>query len=337
MKKGIVIFFFTTMITGFTVINDYLINPKEIQTAIEKSLPILQSSSHTFLINAGGCHSCHGQGIGGVVFSLAKHKGFVIQDTILNELLDSVHNNWTQRKHYLAQNDDPAAIIIGGGYDLWSFAANNIPTDKTKELLAKNMLQRQLKNGSWVAPNARPPIEYYSFSATAMAIKGIQVYLPPVFKNEVTKRVSMAKEWMMKTLPVANEEKIFQLLGLTWVNADATILKQQAKKLISAQHADGGWSQLDSLSSDAYATGQSLYALYQSGQLSTDDPVYQKGISFLLRTQYADGSWNVQTRSYPSVDYVYSGFPHKENQFISAAGTAWATMALLLASKKNEN
>lgn len=333
MRKWLVIAGIILTVAGFTAVTAYHTDPEEIKTAINKSLPLLQSSSHTFLINAGGCHSCHGQGLGGIAFSLAKEKGFAIQDSILKEALDSIHINWTQHKHYLAQNDDPAAIIISGGYDLWAFTANHIAPDKTSELLAKNMMQRQLKDGSWVAPNARPPIEYYSFSATALTVKGIQAYLPAIFSTEVQQHVTKAKEWMMNTTPVANEEKIFQLLGLAWAHGDAIFIQQQAKKLIAAQHADGGWGQLDSLPSDAYATGQSLYALHQSGQLGTDAPVYQKGITFLLQTQEQDGSWNVQTRSFPSVEYVYSGFPHGDNQFISAAGTNWATMALLLATK----
>jgi N-acyl-D-amino-acid deacylase len=333
MKKWFVIAVITILIAGFTKLTTHHNDPEQIKNAINKSLPLLQSSSHTFLLNAGGCHSCHGQGIGGVAFSLAKEKGFVIQDTILQEVLDSVNGNWTQRKHYFAQNEDPAAIIISGGYDLWTFAANHTPANKTLGLLAKNMMQRQLKNGSWVAPNARPPIEYYAFSATAMTVKGIQAYLPTIFKNEAAQRITSAKNWMMNTKPIANEEKIFQLLGLHWCNGDKNFMKQQAAKLIAAQHTDGGWSQLDSLPSDAYATGQSLYALYQAGLLSIDAPAYQKGIVFLLNTQLPDGSWQVQTRSFPSVDYVYSGFPHGDNQFISAAGSTWATMALLLATK----
>jgi hypothetical protein len=333
MKKWLVIFSIAITVVSFTTITGHHTDPEEIKTAINKSLPLLQSSSHTFLINAGGCHSCHGQGLGGIAFSLAKEKGFSIRDSILKEALDSININWTQRKHYFAQNDDPAAIIIGGGYDLWAFAANHTPSNKTLEMLAKNMMQRQLRNGSWVAPNARPPIEYYSFSATAMTVKGIQIYLPAIFKDEVRQSVARATTWMMNTTPVANEEKIFQLLGLTWAHADPAFIKQQAKKLIVAQHADGGWAQLNSLASDAYATGQSLYALHQSGQLAVDAQAYQKGIAFLLRTQEPDGSWNVPTRSFPSVEYVDSGFPHGDNQFISAAGTNWATMALLLASK----
>ena len=333
MKKGFIIIGMAIIIAAFTTLTNYKVDPAEVKAAITKSLPLLQSSSHTFLVNAGGCHSCHGQGIGAVTFSLAKEKGYAIQDTILKEALDSMHHDLIQRKDYLMQNTDPVAIVISGGYDLWAFAANNITPNKKNEQLARNILQRQLKNGSWVSPNSRPPLEYYSFSATAMAVKGIQAYLPAIFQQELQQKLAAARAWMMKTKPIANEEKIFQLLGLTWAHGDAAFIKQQAQQLIAAQHSDGGWSQLATLPADAYATGQALYALNISGQLPTDAPVYQKGIAYLLRTQQPDGTWNVQTRSFPSVPYVDSGFPHGDNQFISAAGSNWATMALLLASK----
>lgn len=334
MRKWLILSGIAFVIAGFTTVSVKHNDPEEIKSAINKSLPLLQSSSYTFLVNAGGCHSCHGQGLGGIAFALAKEKGFTVQDSILKQALDSININWTQRMHYLSQNGDPAAIVLGGGYDLWAFASNHVTPNKTSELLAKNIIQRQRKEGNWITPNARPPLEYYSFTATALAVKGIQAYLPAIFNNEVQQQhLTKAEKWMMNTKAVTNEEKIFQLLGLTWVHADKLFIQEQAKKLLATQHADGGWPQLEQLSSDAYATGQSLYALYQSGQLPVDAPAYQNGIAFLLRTQQVDGSWEVQTRSFPSVPYVDSGFPHGDNQFISAAGTNWATMALLLASK----
>jgi N-acyl-D-amino-acid deacylase len=330
MKKYLATAGIIFIITGFTVVIHDKNDPEKIKRAINKGLPLLQSSSHTFLVNAGGCHSCHGQGLGAVAFSLAQEKGFVIQDTILKEALDSIQNDWTQRRYYLSQNQDPVAIVMAGGYDLWAMSASHQPSDKTKELLAKNILQRQRKNGSWASPNERPPLEYYSFSATALSIQGITTYLPAVFKIEVDERLARARKWLMITPAIANEEKVFQLLGLTWANADKKFIQQQAKKLLAAQHADGGWSQLDALPTDAYATGQSLYALYRCGQLATGAPAYQKGIAYLLQNQQPDGSWKIVTRSYPSVPYVNSGFPHDTNQFISAAGSNWAVMALLV-------
>jgi hypothetical protein len=65
--------------------------------------------------------------------------------------------------------------------------------------------------------------------------------------------------------------------------------------------------------------------------LSTDDPVYRRGVGFLLKTQLADGSWLVHSRSKPFQTYFESGFPHGKDQFISMAASAWATTALALA------
>jgi hypothetical protein len=50
----------------------------------------------------------------------------------------------------------------------------------------------------------------------------------------------------------------------------------------------------------------------------------------LLRTQFTDGSWLVRTRAFPFQPLKDSGFPHGRNQWISAAGTSWAAMALSL-------
>jgi hypothetical protein len=52
---------------------------------------------------------------------------------------------------------------------------------------------------------------------------------------------------------------------------------------------------------------------------------------FCYETQLADGSWLVRSRSFPFQPLKDSGFPHGKDQWISAAGTSWAAMALSLA------
>jgi hypothetical protein len=51
-------------------------------------------------------------------------------------------------------------------------------------------------------------------------------------------------------------------------------------------------------------------------------------VQFLLNSQLADGSWYVKTRTFPVQPYFDSDFPHEKDQFISAAATNWAVMAL---------
>jgi squalene cyclase len=98
------------------------------------------------------------------------------------------------------------------------------------------------------------------------------------------------------------------------------------------QRPDGGWNQLPGMPSDAYATGQALFALATAAKMSPTEPAFQKGIDYLLKTQAADGTWHVQTRSIWLQPYFESGFPYGRDQFISTAGTAWAAMALATAA-----
>ncbi|MCC6390789.1 MAG: hypothetical protein IT167_09305 [Bryobacterales bacterium] len=121
-----------------------------------------------------------------------------------------------------------------------------------------------------------------------------------------------------------------RLLGLGWAGGNAAAVREAAGQLASTQRPDGGWGQLDSLSSDAYATGQALYALHLAGRLSKE--TLEKGARFLLDTQLADGTWHVRSRAYPiQTKYFETGFPHGRDQWISAAGTSWAVIGLSLA------
>ena len=108
---------------------------------------------------------------------------------------------------------------------------------------------------------------------------------------------------------------------------------RDARALIADQRPDGGWAQLPTLESDAYATGQALVALHDAGGVPTTDPAYQRGVAFLLRTQHADGTWHVASRALAIQPLFDIGFPHGGDSWISAAGTNWATTALALAAQ----
>ena len=69
-------------------------------------------------------------------------------------------------------------------------------------------------------------------------------------------------------------------------------------------------------------------ALHEAG-INVRSPVYSSGVSYLLRNQYADGSWLARSRAYPVQLYAETGFPFGRHQWISAAGTSWASLALV--------
>lgn len=135
--------------------------------------------------------------------------------------------------------------------------------------------------------------------------------------------------------PSRNEDRVKLLLGLMWSGAKAEELRAGASQLLADQRPDGGWAQRAGFSSDAYATGQSLYTLHQAAGIASKDPAFLRGVSFLRRTQLEDGSWHVRSRSLKFQPYFESGFPHGHDQWISSAASAWAAMALTLAAEES--
>jgi len=147
-------------------------------------------------------------------------------------------------------------------------------------------------------------------------------------REQISRRRDAAREWLVKTPAKDTEDRVFRLLGLKEAGAPEKEVAAAAFELLQAQRADGGWSQLDKGESDAYATGSALFALHHRGGLKPDSPAFKAGVAFLLKTQQADGTWKVKTRSKPFQPYYESGFPHEKDQFISAAATGWAIAAL---------
>jgi len=117
------------------------------------------------------------------------------------------------------------------------------------------------------------------------------------------------------------------LMGLVWTDASRSQVQAATADVRAQQQADGGWSQFARTEPDAYATGLSLYALHVAG-VPVTDAAYRKGVAFLLGTQYQDGTWLVKTHSFPVQRYFESGFPFGRHQWISTAGTSWASLAI---------
>ena len=116
-------------------------------------------------------------------------------------------------------------------------------------------------------------------------------------------------------------------MGLVWTDAPRSRIDEAIADIRARQEPGGGWSQSGRTDADAYATGLSLYALHVAGVPAADE-TYRKGVAFLLATQYPDGAWLVRTHAFPVQRYFESGFPFGRHQWISAAGTSWASLAI---------
>jgi hypothetical protein len=214
---------------------------------------------------------------------------------------------------------------ISVSYSLLGLAAEGYAPDETTSAMALAISRTQLQDGSFAVLPARPPLEASPFTSTALSIRALQL-----FGRDCDDQIARAREWLRQARPTAQEDRAMKLLGLVWSKADAEDIKQASVELIAQQLPDGGWAQLAGLESDAYATGQAMVALYEAGTVTAADKSFQHGLAYLLRTQLADGSWVVRTRSSPIQPFKDSGFPHGRDQWISAAGTSWAALALTL-------
>ena len=299
---------------------------KMVQDSVERALALLEKSAPEFF-KVSGCASCHNQSLPQMAVARAKEKGIHRDAQLWDKQAKTVIAVMKPFQEAMRQGKegipDPAISV---SYLLVGLGAANYPPDETTEAMAHLVSTFQLPDGSFAYFAARPPMESSPVTATALTLRALQLY----GKNPEA-QVTKALGWLRTAKARTSEERAMKLLGLTWAKASAADLKAAGDALLADQRQDGGWAQLPTLESDAYATGQALVALHEAGQISVRDDAYNRGAAFLLRTQRPDGSWLVRSRVFPFQPYKESGFPHGKDQWISAAGSSWAAMALTLA------
>jgi len=304
-------------------------DPAAVRKAIEKSLPLLESIRAPF-IEKTGCVSCHNNSLPAMAAGLARERGFKLNEQTAREESEQILGVWNVGREKLLQGDSFGGAQAAASYVLLGLAANKQAPNKTTDAMVHYLIGRQGADGRWPTPNNRPPSESSDIAVTALSLRALQLYAPKGLRQEASARVERARAWLAKSPPGHNEDRTFQLLGLAWANADKQSLQKMTRTLLAQQRKDGGWGQHPTLESDAYATGQALVALHQAGGLPVTHRAYQRGVNYLIADQAADGSWAVQSRSFPFQKQFESGFPYGHHQWISAAASSWATMALIL-------
>ncbi|HET9467344.1 MAG TPA: ankyrin repeat domain-containing protein [Vicinamibacterales bacterium] len=304
--------------------------PADGLTAVRRSLALLEKSS-TEAATKGGCASCHHQNITDIAASVAREKGIATDEKAAANRRAFTRTRFFMPANYVERVD------MGGTpdveiYALAALGAAGEEPDANIDAVVAGILAYQRADGAWrIGGIARPPIEDGDIFRTALAISVLKTYAPPARAAEVARRTAAASRWLERATAKTAEDRNMQLLGLQCAGASNRTLRGLAKTILSAQRADGGWSQTEFLSSDAYATGQTLVTLVKTGMLQPGDPAYQRAVTYLLSTQHADGSWFVRSRSPKFQPFFESGFPHGHDQWISAMATGWATTALALA------
>jgi len=314
------------------------VDERAVRAAVERSLPLLQAGAKSFRERSEGrCISCHHQGLVLPTVALARERGFKIDEVLAREEVERVHDFYARRqsryeaaleRDELAREADAFGnFTVHAGYWLWALAAEKVPPDRFTVTAAHFLAKKQLDDGRWsFTDTARAPMQASDFTTTALAIFVLRHY---DVQEDGGDRLVAALDWLDRTKVRTIDDKAFRLLGLAWSGLQAPDRKIAAEGLLLDQRSDGGWAQQDNMPTDAYATGLALVALHRGDDLDAASATYQRAIAYLLNQQQPDGSWLVKTRAIPTNPYFESGFPHGKSQFISYAGTCWATLALL--------
>src|SRR4029434_7916340 len=118
-----------------------------VQAAVKKAVALLQQSGPIF-VKKGGCTSCHHQSLPAMAFSLARERGFLVDEQLARDQLEAVAAFLRPGRERMLQ-----AIGIGGAadtvsYSLLGMAAWKYPPDSLTDALVHYLKANKADNGA---------------------------------------------------------------------------------------------------------------------------------------------------------------------------------------------
>jgi ankyrin repeat protein len=302
---------------------------RTVSQAVSSGTAILQRGATEFFLQSG-CVGCHHQPAATVAVAAARGAGVQVDESAAKGAVKMMEGESLFFNQVMLERVPIGGQTDGPTWKLMALASEHYPSSALTDGIVAYIAHYQRHDGSWwLGGESRAPLEEGTVARTAMSLRVMQVFASPAVKADLDLRIARARTYLANANAATNDEAAMQILGLYWAGGDAAKVSALGNALLSAQHPDGGWSQNQNLASDAYATGEALYALKEAGILAASAAAYQKGAKFLMHTQSADGSWYVRSRAPKFQPYFQSGFPYDHDQWISSAATSWAVRALI--------
>ncbi len=299
----------------------------ELRTAIDRGLAFLVKDALAWK-NEHNCASCHHASLMVWAMREAKRRGHVVDEPVLADLTNWMAASGDGKFSVARPTSAPKAASPKAIY-----FAIALGTDPKRDAAVQAGLRRllttvrseQTENGSWSAwPGSRPPILGNSDdSLTALAALAV---LPAAAAGDKEAKAALDRgvEWLAETKTDDDPQSV-ALRVVLWrtLNRPAKEWEPLVKRIKDHQNADGGWSQTKDMASDAWASGQALFALADV-DIKSNQAAISRGQAFLLKSQRADGSWSMSSR--PTVP---GGKGSTSLVPITGAGSAWAILGLV--------
>ncbi len=297
-----------------------------IQRAVERGLVVLERGAKAYPSNQT-CFACHHQTLSMLAMTAARDAGLKFDAELLRAQRDFTRKSFDGRKARLAKGEHVGGRAATVSYGLWALRLAGDKPDELTEAMTSYLLSVQLPDGGWKPQSIRPPLESSFVSCTVLVAWTLREFSSEAQREQVTLAIQRAQAWLATASLDEQEDLNFALWGERLLGGSEERTNALKQRVLEAQQPDGAWRQKLDLTSDAYATGQTLFVLSEAGVPGTD-AAHRKGVEFLLRTQEAGGSWHVVTRSKPIQPWFDNGDPHDKDQFVSIAASGWATAAL---------
>ncbi len=308
---------------------------RDVGIAVRDGLKILKTATDNYPRHRD-CFACHHQTLPLFAAVEAHRAGW------LSSLEDWSHpqsftaRSFDSRRATLAEGKHVGGRAATVSYGLWTYHLGQQPANDTTTAMVEYLLREQRDDGSWKPPSVRPPLEKSLVSCTVLSAAGLQWYASEPQQSRQHSAVTRAVAWLRAAALEEHEDVVFALWGESLFGAPLFARQMElVQRLQAEQRDDGGWAQLADRTSDAYATGQAVWALLET-PVPVSAEVIERGVDWLRQHQEADGSWHVVTRSKPIQEWFDNGDPHGDDQFISIAATGWATAALVRAQCRTQ-
>jgi ankyrin repeat protein len=297
------------------------------RTSVSRAVALLLPAA-PLVFDTRHCVTCHNQALPGQLAAVARAKGIAVNEELARKNMQQMLGFFKTAGEAAMQGDRTAGDFVTIGYVMSAFAAEQVPLDTITAQSTHLVVGQQMADGTYLGQGvSRPPMEDTIVSQTALAVRAMTLYPIAGRKNEVEEKMRRSQRWLLAVVPGTAEERNMRLMGLVWSKAPRADINAAVQQIVRRQREDGGWAQHDEYQSDAWATGESLYALRQAGTAATAE-LYRKGVAYLLKNQYQNGAWFVKSRAYPTQTYFDSGYPFGHNQWISAGAASWAGLAI---------
>ncbi len=238
--------------------------PEAVLAAVEKALPLIRKSTAEYP-ESRDCFSCHHQAVPVLALSTARDRGFVVPAEAIGDPVELTEADLRGSIASYRKGDGQGGGVTRAGYALLTLEVGGKKPDEVTDAVAEYLLKKDESQDHWRGTSNRPPSEASEFTSTYLALRALAAYGKEGQSDRIAARMEKARRWLEATKPGDTEDRAFRLLGLRAASASDESIRKASDDLLATRREDGGWSQLDSGKSAAYATGSALVALHLAG------------------------------------------------------------------------